>query len=209
VALARALAPKPRLLLLDEPFSGLDIRLRDKMRDVTLRVLKEAGIATLIVTHDPEEAMYMADRIVLMREGRVVQSGAPAEVYRAPVSTFATTFLSDVNWTHGTVADGAVASAFGRLDAGGMTDGMRVDVLIRPEAISVADGESNVLADVVAVHPLGHSSIVVLRLAESGAQLRARLPGSRVPEVGARISVALDRDQTFVFPCAPPNTKDQ
>ena len=205
VALARALAPKPRLLLLDEPFSGLDIRLRDKVRDVTLRVLQEAGIATLIVTHDPEEAMYMADRIALMREGRIVQSGAPAEVYRAPASTFAATFLSDVNWMHGTVADGAVASVFGRLDAGGMADGMRVDVLIRPEAISVADGASSVLADVVAVHPLGHSSIVALRLAESGAELRARLPGSRVPKVGARISVALDRDQTFVFPCAPPN----
>ncbi len=208
VALARALAPKPRLLLLDEPFSGLDIRLRDKVRDVTLRVLQDAGIATLIVTHDPEEAMYMADRIALMREGRIVQSGAPAEVYRAPASTFAVTFLSDVNWMHGTVAGGAVANVFGHLDAGGMTDGMRVDELIRPEAISVVDGASSVLADVVAVHPLGHSSIVALRLAESGAELRARLPGSRVPKVGARILVALDRDQAFVFPCAPPNAAD-
>ena len=207
VALARALAPKPRLLLLDEPFSGLDIRLRDKVRDVTLRVLADAGIATLIVTHDPEEAMYMADRIALMREGCIVQTGAPAEVYRAPANTFAATFLSDVNWMHGTVEGGEVASAFGRLDAGDMADGMRVDVLIRPEALSISDGAA-VAADVVAVHPLGHSSIVALRLVDGGAELRARLPGTRAPEVGARVSVALDRDQTFVFPCAPPNTMD-
>ncbi len=207
VALARALAPKPRLLLLDEPFSGLDIRLRDKVRDVTLRVLADAGIATLIVTHDPEEAMYMADRIALMRDGRIVQTGAPAAVYRAPANTFAATFLSDVNWMHGTVEGGEVASALVRLDAGGMAEGMRVDVLIRPEALSISDGAA-VAADVVAVHPLGHSSIVELRLADGGAELRARLPGTRAPEVGARVSVALDRDQTFVFPCAPPNAMD-
>ena len=86
VALARALAPRPRIMLMDEPFSGLDNRLRDGIRDETLDVLKEAGTAVLLVTHEPEEAMRMADEIALMRDGRIVQMGAPYNIYNAPVA---------------------------------------------------------------------------------------------------------------------------
>lgn len=94
VALARALAPSPRLMLLDEPFSSLDARLRDRIRDDTLHVLKKVGAATLLVTHDPEEAMFMADRIALMRDGRIVQTGTPRELYCAPQDPFVVTFLA-------------------------------------------------------------------------------------------------------------------
>ncbi len=210
VALARALAPRPRLLLLDEPFSGLDIRLRDEVRGETLKVLDDAGISTLIVTHDPEEAMYMADRIAVMGAGRIVQEGSPAEVYRAPVNAFVATFLSDVNRMHGTVEGGAVASPFGALAADGIADGVRVDVLARPEALSLADGggAATAAATVVAVHPLGHSNIVVLRLDADGTELRARVPGSTTPTPGARVAVALERAQTFVFPCTSPKSLD-
>ncbi len=202
VALARALAPKPQLLLLDEPFSGLDIRLRDQVRDETLRVLRAAEISTLIVTHDPEEAMYMADRIAVMRAGRILQEGPPAEVYRAPQTAFIASFLSDVNSIHGTVEGGVVPSVFGRIAAGGIADGARVDVLIRPEALRIGAGDG-APAEVVAVHPLGHSNIVVLRLDDGGRELRARIPGAEAPRPGARVTVALDGDQTFVFPCDP------
>ena len=85
VALARALAPRPRVMLMDEPFSGLDNRLRDGIRDRTLELLKEEGAAVLLVTHEPDEAMRMADEIALMRQGRIVQKGAPYNVYNAPV----------------------------------------------------------------------------------------------------------------------------
>ena len=85
VALARALAPNPRILLMDEPFSGLDERLRDGIRDETLALLKEEGTAVLLVTHEPHEAMRMADQILLMRHGRIVQRGAPYNLYNAPV----------------------------------------------------------------------------------------------------------------------------
>ncbi len=80
-------------MLLDEPFSGLDARLREQIRDDTLRVLKRSGTATLLVTHDPEEAMFMADRIYLMQAGKVIQSGPPAEVYARPNSEFAAKFF--------------------------------------------------------------------------------------------------------------------
>ncbi|BBI64129.1 hypothetical protein HSBAA_54350 [Vreelandella sulfidaeris] len=92
VALARALAPSPRLMLLDEPFSSLDARLRDRIRDDTLHVLKKVGAATLLVTHDPEEAMFMVDRIALMRDGRIVQTGTPRELYCSPQDPFVVTF---------------------------------------------------------------------------------------------------------------------
>ena len=85
VALARALAPNPRIMLMDEPFSGLDNRLRDEVRDEALSILKDEGTAVLLVTHEPDEAMRMADRIALMREGRIVQIGAPYHVYHYPV----------------------------------------------------------------------------------------------------------------------------
>ena len=85
VALARALAPRPPILLMDEPFSGLDNRLRDGIRDETLAILKEEGAAVLLVTHEPDEAMRMADEIALMREGRIVQQGAPYTIYNNPV----------------------------------------------------------------------------------------------------------------------------
>lgn len=93
VALARALAPSPRLMLLDEPFSSLDARLRDRIRDDTLHVLKKVGAATLLVTHDPEEAMFMADRIALMRDGQIVQTGTPQALYCTPQDPFVVTFL--------------------------------------------------------------------------------------------------------------------
>ncbi len=206
VALARALAPKPALLLLDEPFSGLDIRLRDRVRDETMGLLGEAGLSTLIVTHDPEEAMYMADRIAVMRAGRILQQGPPAEVYGAPSDAFVATFLSDVNAIHGIVEDGAVASPLGRVAAGGIADGARVDVLIRPEALRLIDGagERVAMATVVAIHPLGHSTIVELRLGGDGRLLRARVPGLAAPKPGARVNVVLDPGQAFVFPCDDP-----
>ena len=103
VALARALAPRPRILLMDEPFSGLDQRLRDDIRDETLALLKAEGTAVLLVTHEPAEAMRMADEIALMRDGRIVQQGAPYNIYNTPVDRQAAAFFSDINVIHGRV----------------------------------------------------------------------------------------------------------
>ncbi len=97
VALVRALAPRPRLMLMDEPFSGLDLRLRDEIRDMTLDLLREEGTAVLLVTHDPDEAMRMADEIALMRKGAIIQKGAPYNIYNAPIDKAAAAFFSDIN----------------------------------------------------------------------------------------------------------------
>ena len=103
VAIARALAPNPKLMLMDEPFTSLDNRLRDEIRDLTLTLLSEERTSVIMVTHDPEEAMKVSDSIALMREGSIVQKGAPYNVYNKPLDSKTAKFLSNYNKIEGTV----------------------------------------------------------------------------------------------------------
>ncbi|MEQ9329247.1 MAG: ABC transporter ATP-binding protein [Rhodospirillales bacterium] len=206
VALARALAPEPRVMLLDEPFSDLDARLRDEVRDQTLHILKERGVATLMVTHDPEEAMWMADRIALMRDGVIVQMGTPTELYFRPADAFAASFFGDVNRLAGTVSGGRVATPMGDLDAGTLPEGLGVEVLIRPEAIRIETGDSGHgrRGRVMASRLLGRSSLIHLELPVDGGagvlHLHSRVPGRFLPAESEEISIGLDQSQAFVFP---------
>ena len=211
VALARALAPQPRLMLLDEPFSGLDARLRDQIRDETLHVLKASGAATLLVTHDPEEAMFMADRIALMRDGTVVQDGTPSELYYRPADAFVAGFFSQINRMQATVAGGQAATPFGPVAAAGMRDGAAVDVLVRPEALRLALADGSVpgpaSARVLAARLLGRTSLVHLEARDRDGRLlhlHARMPGRFLPAENEFVAVALDHSQAFVFPAEPP-----
>jgi iron(III) transport system ATP-binding protein len=213
VALARALAPRPRLVLLDEPFSGLDSRLRDQVRDQTLHVLKQSGAATLMVTHDSEEAMFMADRIAVMRQGRIVQLGRPTQLYCQPGSVFVASFFSEINRLKGVVKAGAVHTPLGAVAADGLPEGAAVAVLIRPEALrlsAIADGapEPASAARVLAARLLGRTSLIHLCMGDMGGQhlhLHARVPGQFLPTEDEIVAVDLDRRQTFVFP-APETT---
>ncbi|HMB76791.1 MAG TPA: ABC transporter ATP-binding protein [Kiloniellaceae bacterium] len=209
VALARALAPEPKVMLLDEPFSGLDYRLRNKIRDDTLHLLMESGAATLLVTHDPEEAMFMADRIALMCDGRIEQLGRPVDLYCAPENAFVASFFGDINRFNGVVQTGSVQTPFGMVAASGLPDGSPVEVLIRPEALRLAPpgaggaGEEICLARVMASHMLGRTSLVHLSPQEATGPLshwHARVPGRFLPEENEVLQVSLDRSQTFVFP---------
>ncbi len=137
VALARALAPRPRILLMDEPFSGLDERLRDDIRDDTLALLKEEGAAVLLVTHEPHEAMRMADEIMLMRSGQIAQRGAPYNLYNAPVDRAAAAFFSDINVLHGRVQGALTMTPFGEFLCPGVADGTDVDIIIRPQHLKI------------------------------------------------------------------------
>jgi iron(III) transport system ATP-binding protein len=209
VALARALAPQPRIMLLDEPFSGLDVRLRNQVRDDALHVLKSSGAATLMVTHDPEEAMFMADRIAVMHDGRILQAGPPADLYYAPADAFVAGFFGEINRLRARVANGRVATVLGEFEAGGFAEGVTVEVLIRPEGLKLhpaasggpaADGGGR--ARVMAARLLGRTSLVHLSVDGADGQdlhLHARVPGRFLPEENAIMSVQLDRSQTFVF----------
>ena len=214
VALARAMAPAPRVLLLDEPFSGLDARLRAQVRDETLHVLKENGAATMIVTHDPEEAMFLADRIVLMRGGRVVQTGNPFNLYCQPASAFAATFFGEVNRLTGVVSGGSVATPFGPLPAPNLVDGTLAAILIRPEGLLLRPagdgdaGEGQVIGRVEAARLLGRSSLSHLSVDigdEAPGHMHARMPGQFLPEEQSYVSIALDTGQAFVFDAKDPD----
>src|SRR6056297_2997568 len=137
VALARALAPRPRIMLMDEPFSGLDNRLRDGIRDETLDILREQDTGVLLVTHEPEEAMRMADEIALMRGGRIVQQGAPYNIYNAPADRDAVAFFSDINVIRGRVEGSLVQTAFGQFLAPGVHEGNELDIVIRPQHVKI------------------------------------------------------------------------
>jgi iron(III) transport system ATP-binding protein len=222
VALARALAPQPKIMLLDEPFSGLDTRLRQRVRDDALHVLKQTGTTTLLVTHDPEEAMFMADRIAMMDRGRIVQIGTPSEIYGQPASRFVAEFFSDLNAIAGVVRDGQVSTPFGPVPAGDLPDNAEVEVLIRPEALRIASnggagGSKGIAARVVAARLLGRTSLVhlCLNLDPAHAHVRplaenqhehwhARVPGRFLPQEESLVQVELDTSQSFVFPLKRP-----
>jgi len=207
VALARALAPRPSVMLLDEPFSGLDARLREQIRDDTLRVLKRSGTATLLVTHDPEEAMFMADRLYLMQAGKVIQSGPPAEVYARPNSEFAAKFFSNINELEAVVENGVAATPLGPIAAEGWSSGSRVKVVFRPESLDCAPlngagGRVILPGTVTQVRFIGVARLVRVRASPENApalDLQVRTSGSYAPEVGAKVELFLDPAQAFVF----------
>ncbi len=214
VALARALAPRPRILLMDEPFSGLDNRLRDGIRDQTLEILKEEGTAVLLVTHDPEEAMRMADQIALMRGGRVIQRGAPYAIYTNPADRETAMFFSDVNVIPGVVGDAAADTPFGPFPAPGLPAGTDVEIVIRPQhlkmdfdragtgpAPSRRDGVA-ALGKVARARFMGNQSIVELVMEHDGSLLKATVPGVFLPKAGTPLWLSLRRDRCFVFPRA-------
>jgi iron(III) transport system ATP-binding protein len=152
VALARSLAPEPRLLLLDEPFSNLDVDLRVEMREEVRRILKEAGVTAISVTHDQEEAMSISDRVAVMYDGQLEQVGAPERVFQHPRSRFVASFLGHASFLAGTVDGDVVRTGLGPVSMDrihGLTpeyDGSEIDVLVRPDDIAAraaADGEGN------------------------------------------------------------------
>lgn len=206
VALARALAPEPRVMLLDEPFSDLDARLRDEVRDETARILKESGVATVMVTHDPEEAMWMADRIALMRDGVVIQMGEPSDLYFRPADAFAVGFFGDVNELAGRVSGGSAATPFGPLGSGTLPDGSEVEILIRPEALRLTTGPADgaLPATVTSSRLLGRSSLVRMMLTVDGnaepLHLQSRTPGRFLPAAGEVVYATLEPSQAYIFP---------
>jgi iron(III) transport system ATP-binding protein len=213
VALARALAPRPPILLMDEPFSGLDDRLRDGIRDETLEILKEEGTAVMLVTHDPGEAMRMADTIALMRAGRVVQQGAPYNIYNNPVDKEAAMFFSDVNVIHGVVENATTDTPFGQFLTPGLANRADVEIIIRPQHLKM-DFDRNgsgplptpqdgvpARGTVVRARFVGSQSIVELAMDHDGSVLKATIGGVFLPRPGTPLWLSLRRDRCFVFPC--------
>nr|WP_243694367.1 ABC transporter ATP-binding protein [Shimia isoporae] len=211
VALARALAPRPRIMLMDEPFSGLDNRLRDGIRDETLAVLKEEDTAVLLVTHEPEEAMRMADEIALMRDGEIVQQGAPYNIYNAPVDKQAVAFFSDINVFRSRSNGALTETPFGQFLTPGFGDGEAVEIVIRPQHIKLdfdreGRGPLPTPTDGVAARGIvkrarfmGNESLVEFVMDHDGSELHVTVPNVFLPKIGTPLWLTIRRDRCFVF----------
>ncbi|MFI6249322.1 ABC transporter ATP-binding protein [Streptomyces sp. NPDC051016] len=190
IALARALALRPRVLLLDEPLSALDAKVRLSLREEIRRLQQELGITTLFVTHDQEEALSIADRVAVMRAGRLEQCAEPAELYGRPATAFVAEFVGTMSRIPGTVQDGAVEVLGQRLPVDGeVPAASEVDVLVRPEAVQVR-GDGSGTATVVATAFLGAVVRVTVRLAD-GTEAKADLPAHDAAELGAGSAVSV------------------
>ena len=200
VALARALAPQPRVLLMDEPFSGLDGRLRDRVREETLDVLRDTRTTTLMVTHDPSEAMRAGDRLALLRDGRLLQCGPVEEVYEHPSTVFAARFLSDVNELPATCRHGRVDTVLGSFAAPHVPDGAPVRVCIRPLHVRVTDGPAGVAATVVSSEFLGETDRMTLDVAGLDGPLCLRTFGRARLTPGHRVFLDVDPSGVIVVP---------
>jgi iron(III) transport system ATP-binding protein len=203
VALARAVAPRPGVLLMDEPFSNLDRRLKDAVREETIAVIRETRATSVIVTHDPEDAMLIADRIVLMRKGRIAQVGSPDEVYSRPVDLFAARFFSDFNEIDTVVRNGAAATPFGPAPTA-LPEGARAVVCIRPRGVLLRAAGFCLPGRIVSRRFAGE--VDVLQVAVQGFErpLTVRAPEHRPFARGDEVGVDFDRAEILVFPADEP-----
>jgi len=216
VALARALVIRPKVLLLDEPFSALDKSLRGSMQVEVKEIQKQLGVTTIFVTHDQSEALSLSDRIAVMSDGRIRQCGTPDEIYRRPADRFVASFVGDANVLHARLERFEGASAIVALGAArvavpadalsGLAAGAPVDLFVRPEQLRIAEpGQAVATQGIVATHVYqgGHVDLYADVAEMAHGRLLIRLPGhdaiARWP-VGARIAVTLGDAETVAFP---------
>jgi len=202
VALGRALASGPRLVLLDEPFSSLDASLRASVRTEVLGVLRATGTTAVLVTHDQDEALSAADRVAVMRDGRITQEGTPREIYQRPADPDTAAFVGTANLLTGTWDGGMVTTALGRHEVypgPEIAAGGQVTVLIRPEQLRLSPvqpgpaGPGALVARVATCRYYGHDALLTVQpdLPDGFGDLRARSDSPDPPEPGTLVSVAV------------------
>jgi putative spermidine/putrescine transport system ATP-binding protein/spermidine/putrescine transport system ATP-binding protein len=208
VALARAIVTKPQVLLLDEPLSALDRRLRQEMQVELRRIQRESGLTTIFVTHDQEEALALSDRVAILDRGTIVQHGAPADIYEHPRTQFAASFLGDANFFVGQVGPDGVETAGGlvRFEKQLPERGSTVTVAVRPEKMSIqpvgvpADGDNRIEATLQEIIYAGAVSTFILRTAD-GSEIKVFNQNAEAPALtpGTLVSVTWPQDRTILL----------
>lgn len=189
VALARALGRRPRLMLLDEPFSALDTGLRETMRKAVARVLQAAGITAILVTHDQTEALSFADQVAVLREGKLIQAGSPQALYRHPCDRETALFLGDAVLLPAVVGNGFATCALGRVAVDGDHVG-KTEIMLRPEQINIVadDAVSNGGARVVDIQFAGAVSTIAVTLDDEALPpILIKTSGIALPTPGDRV----------------------
>jgi len=200
VALARAIVPRPAVMLMDEPFSGLDVHLRERLQEETTALLRETRATSIIVTHHPEEAMRIADRIAVMRRGRMVQVGRARDLHRNPADLFVARLFSEINEIPWTVEGGALRTPVGTFYVPEIAEGDRAVLCLRQRAIELTTPANGLPARIVRVKSLGDAAIIDLAVQGFECMLRARVRESELPPRETEIGVRIDPDRVLVFP---------
>ena len=202
VALARALAPKPHVLLMDEPFSNLDHRLRDQIRQSTIDILKQTSTTTIIVTHDPEEALQIADQIILMHQGKIIQSGTPKQLYFQPKTLFAARYFSDLNEIKTQIQDQQLHTIFGNIDIPKhLTSNNESRCYFRPHQLRVnrIKTENSLAAKIISSNFLGYSQLLKLKIEAEDKVLIAYVEYSQHYDQADTVYLSLDLSQCFFY----------
>ncbi|MDB2404916.1 ABC transporter ATP-binding protein [Alphaproteobacteria bacterium] len=196
VSLARAIAPNPKLILMDEPFSHLDVNLRNKLRDETLHIIKDIGCSALIVTHNPQEAMFMSDKILLINNGNVLQQGTPKDLYFNPANQFIAKFFGDVNTISAKIKNKTAITGIGDFKTK-LDDKENTKVVIRSEAIKLKK-DSNSENIIVAIKNLGMMDLIHIDCVNN-VHLHCNIDNMHDFKVGDCVSIDFNKKLVFVY----------
>ena len=212
VALVRAMASDPKIIFLDEPYSNLDSRLKDKIRDQMLHILREHKISALLVTHDPEEAMFMSDKIGVLNNGCIEQFGSPIDLYTRPKTAFIAEFFGEINIFDGIVQNGSVITVLGTFNSPQKFNNKKVKVVVRDEAVKLfsttenSKNKTNFIKSshygyVMEARLLAGSSLVhlSLKVGQSNFHIHAKIPGLNFFKVNQKVIIETDPTQIFIF----------
>ena len=218
VAVFRALASDPKLIIMDEPFSNLDTRLKEELRDQILHIIKENQVTTLLVTHDADEAMFMSDKIGILNNGKLEQFGTPAEIYTAPKSRFVANFFGDINVFDGHFENGKVKTILGEFKHNKNNTQKNYLLIVRSEGLkllSINDKYSNNLFEIdnknvvkcpnmgkiVESKFLGANTIVHLSLTDEKEKyhLHVKIPGINFFKANEMVNIFTDLNYTYIF----------
>ena len=207
VALARSIAVQPKLLLLDEPFSDLDINLKREIIDDTLHLINSLESSAIVVTHNAEEAMFLSDTILVMEKGKLLQIGTPHEIYFKPSNLYVASLFGETNIFQSKIIDNTCLTPLGRIKVSNLSNNQDVDVVIRPEAIKLNLEKSPLLNPnsgvVVDSKFLGNSAIIHMTVNDernNKHHIHSKVMGNFLPPPASSVSVTLDEDHVFIFP---------
>ena len=207
IALARAIISKPKLLLLDEPFSNLDLSLKEEIRDDTLHLLQKFNISVIIVTHDPFEAMFISNKIYILKQnGSIIQSGTPNELYNKPISSYVAEFFGETNKFSGIVKNSKIETTVGTIPVNSCFESKKVDIHIRPQAIKLNEEKTpvnGIKGTVMASKLMGSYSFIHLSVLDKNNNIihvHSHMPPNFNPKQSTAVGIEIDTEKIFIFP---------
>ena len=205
VSLARSLITNPKLLLMDEPFSNLDQRLKNKIRDITLHLLQKTSTTALIVTHDPEEAIFMGDYIAVMNQGRIIQFSNPHDIYNKPETPFVARFFGETISLRSKIKKGKVATIFGEIEVPKFRENSNVEIIFRSESFDIKRNKNKknnlIKGKIMAIKEIGQNTMLHLdvRNKNFSKHIHIKISGKFFPPKNKICYISINKKYTFIF----------